>query len=146
MEEQEKDKIYKEFRPSVNMTADQLGKWLKTDESKSVGWDSGDGESIGHKSGAHIIKILEKKKADLTTADYKHMQKVHGYIARHNRRKNLMNLKTRIGTIRLKTGATISPKNDASRHLILPNLFVYLLFRFFGILDFHFFQFTLRFT
>ena len=65
------------------MTAAALEKWLKTDESKAVGWDSGDGESIGHKSGERIIKILQKKKAELTAADYQHMQKVHGYIARH---------------------------------------------------------------
>ncbi|TSJ34900.1 DUF3140 domain-containing protein, partial [Mucilaginibacter corticis] len=64
-----------------------LEKWLKTEESKSVGWDSGDGESIGHKSGEHIIKILNKKKTDLTAADYQHMQKVYGYVARHMAQK-----------------------------------------------------------
>lgn len=83
MEKREQDEIYQEFKKSVNMTASELEKWLKTEESKKVGWNSGDGESIGHKSGAHIIRILKKKKEELTTADYKHMQKVHGYVARH---------------------------------------------------------------
>jgi len=69
------------------MTASALEKWLKTEESKSVGWDSGDGESIGHKSGEHIIKILHKKKDELTTPDYKHMQKVNGYVKRHMAQK-----------------------------------------------------------
>ena len=65
------------------MTAATLEKWLKTEESKLVGWDSGDGESIAHKSGGHIINILQKKKSDLTEPGYKHMQKVNGYIKRH---------------------------------------------------------------
>lgn len=82
-----KDEIYKDFKKSVNMSASALEKWLKTDESKKVGWDSGDGESVGHKSGEKIIHILDKKKGDLTNADYKHMQKVNGYIARHMAQK-----------------------------------------------------------
>ncbi|MCO5934982.1 DUF3140 domain-containing protein [Mucilaginibacter sp. RB4R14] len=86
-EKQEHEEIYKEFNKTVNMTVPTLEKWLITEESKKVGFDSGDGESIGHKSGKHIIKILKKKKNDLTDADYKHMQKVHGYIARHMAQK-----------------------------------------------------------
>ncbi|MBC6991877.1 DUF3140 domain-containing protein [Hymenobacter sp. BT491] len=75
--------IYTDFKQQVNMTAGEIEKWLKTDESKSVGQDSGDGESIGHKSGEHIIEILRKKKAELTAADKAHMHKVHSYISRH---------------------------------------------------------------
>jgi hypothetical protein len=87
MQENEKEDIYKEFKSHVNMTPAVLKKWLQTEESKKVGWDSGDGESVGHKSGEKIIHILEKKKAELTDADYKHMQKVNGYIARHTAQK-----------------------------------------------------------
>jgi hypothetical protein len=83
MEKEKQEEIYQEFKTNVNMTPAQLEKWLKTEESRAVGWDSGDGESIGHKSGEHIIKILQKKKDRLTEADYKHMQKVNGYIKRH---------------------------------------------------------------
>jgi hypothetical protein len=86
-QQKEHNKIYKEFKKTVNMSISALEKWLKTDESKKVGWDSGDGESIGHKSGEHIIKILGRKKAELTDADYTHMAKVHGYIARHMAQK-----------------------------------------------------------
>ncbi|RSK29779.1 DUF3140 domain-containing protein [Hymenobacter metallilatus] len=77
------DDIYTSFKQEVNMTATELEKWLKTEESKSVGQDSGDGSSIGHHSGEKIIRILHKKKADLTAADEEHMHKVHSYISRH---------------------------------------------------------------
>jgi hypothetical protein len=78
------DNIYADFKKQVNMTASELEKWLDTDESKSVGQDSGDGTSIGRKSGEQIITILRKKKADLTDADEAHMHKVHSYISRHS--------------------------------------------------------------
>lgn len=87
VQDKEQAEIYKEFKHLVNIPASTLEKWLKTDESKSVGWDSGDGESIGHKSGEKIIHILGKHKADLTDAEYKHMQKVVGYIKRHMAQK-----------------------------------------------------------
>ena len=76
--------LYTEFKHDVNMTASELTRWLKTEESKSVGQDSGDGESIGHKSGEHIIRILDKKKADITADDEAHMHKVHSYVSRHS--------------------------------------------------------------
>ena len=72
-----------EFRRDVNMSAAELQRWLQTAESKSVGQDSGDGESIGHHSGEQIVRILHKKAADLTAADEQHMHKVHSYISRH---------------------------------------------------------------
>jgi hypothetical protein len=74
--------IYAEFHQQVNMTATELEHWLTTEESKSVGQDDG-GESIGHKSGRHIVQILGKKKAVLTSDDEAHMHKVHAYISRH---------------------------------------------------------------
>jgi hypothetical protein len=83
MEKDKQTEIYQAFKEEVNMTPASLKKWLKTDESKSVGWDSGDGESIGHKSGERIVELLAKRKDELTDADYEHMQKVHGYIRRH---------------------------------------------------------------
>ncbi|AXH37151.1 DUF3140 domain-containing protein [Humibacter sp. BT305] len=72
-----------EFREAVNMTPKQLDRWLGTDESKEVGQKGGGSESVGHRSGRHIIRILEKRKADLTSADYAHMRKVVGYVHRH---------------------------------------------------------------
>jgi hypothetical protein len=83
----EKQSIYKQFKSLVNMSASVLEKWLKTYESKHTGWDSGDGEAIGHKSGKKIIRILRKRKTELTDPDYSHMQKVIGYISRHKAQK-----------------------------------------------------------
>jgi len=83
MEADKQQKIYTEFYDNVNMTPSELEDWLETDKSKSVGQNSGDGEAIGHKSGRKIIKIKRKKKDELTEANYEHMQKVNGYIARH---------------------------------------------------------------
>ncbi len=85
--EEEQNEAYKNFKSLVNMNASQLEKWLKTEESKNTGLDSGDGEAIGHKSGKKIIAILKKKKAELTAADYKHMHKVIAYISRHKAQK-----------------------------------------------------------
>jgi len=77
------EEIYNEFYELVNMYPSELQDWLKTEESKSVGADSGDGESIGHKSGKKIISIKNTKKAKLSDSDYEHMNKVIGYIKRH---------------------------------------------------------------
>ncbi|MGI4834275.1 MAG: DUF3140 domain-containing protein [Janthinobacterium lividum] len=74
---------YATFKSEVNMTASELEKWLKTDESKSVGQHEGDGPSIGHQSGEHIVRILHKKKADLTPDDEHQLHRVHSYISRH---------------------------------------------------------------
>jgi len=79
--------LYKEFYDAVNMTPGELQKWLKTEESKGVGQDSGDGEAIGHKSGSHIVTIKNKRKDDLSVGDYDHMNKVIGYIRRHTAQK-----------------------------------------------------------
>jgi hypothetical protein len=40
-----------DFNKLVNMSADELEKWLKGDKSKRAGWPkSGSGEAIGHES------------------------------------------------------------------------------------------------
>ncbi|MDQ1125875.1 hypothetical protein QE428_000908 [Microbacterium sp. SORGH_AS 505] len=84
MDADEQQQITTDFDGAVNMTAAQIEKWLDTDESKAVGQKSGGGESTGHASGRRIVKILRKKKDELTGADYAHMKKVHGYVARHS--------------------------------------------------------------
>ncbi len=83
MENEEQKNIRQEFNDNVNMAPKELEEWLKTEDSKSVGQDSGDGEAIGHKSGKKIIKIKHKRKDELTKADYDHMKKVNSYISRH---------------------------------------------------------------
>ena len=78
------DQTRADFDDAVNMTASELKKWLDTDESKDVGQKKDGGESTGHESGRHIVRILEKKKADLTDDDLAHMRKVVGYVKRHS--------------------------------------------------------------
>jgi hypothetical protein len=76
------DKIWSDWKEAVNMTAGEIEKWLDTPESKRVGDKSG-GESIGHRSGRRIVRILDKKKTDLTDDDVEWMTKVVGYVHRH---------------------------------------------------------------
>lgn len=83
MTENDQDTL-EEFRKLVNMTPKKLENWLETDESRKVGFkENGKGESVGHESGRHIIKILEKKQSEYSDADIKHIHKVVGYIKRH---------------------------------------------------------------
>ena len=80
----DKDKVYRDFAHAVNMAPAELEDWLETEESQRVGWKGPEGgESIGHASGRRIVGLLRTKKADLGDADYAHMRKVVGYVARH---------------------------------------------------------------
>ncbi|WP_308916055.1 DUF3140 domain-containing protein [Jannaschia sp. LMIT008] len=77
------DEIWDEWTDLVNMTRSELRDWLKTEDSKAVGQDSGDGESKGHKSGERIVEILDTDKGDLSDDDWDHMGRVVGYVKRH---------------------------------------------------------------
>lgn len=86
MPELDRDKVAKDFHQAVNMTAAEIGRWLRTKESRAVGFKGADGqarESVGHASGRMIVAILGKRKTELTDADYRHMRKVVGYVNRH---------------------------------------------------------------
>jgi hypothetical protein len=79
-----RDAIVAEFRELVNMSAAALDAWLKTTESRSVGWmNDSSSESVGHASGRHIVRILHKRAHDYTDDDIEHMHNVVGYIKRH---------------------------------------------------------------
>jgi hypothetical protein len=82
--------ILNDFHAAVNMTPGELETWLKTEDSRSVGWAGGQAkheasgpESVGHHSGERIVQIKRTKQADLTQDDYDHMKKVVGYVHRH---------------------------------------------------------------
>ena len=91
MTDDDKNQIYKDFNAAVNMAPATLETFLDSDDSKRVGWKGKDGdgagESVGHASGRRIVEIKRTKKADLNDADYAHMKKVHGYVARHAAQK-----------------------------------------------------------
>ena len=77
------DGIWADWNAAVNMTAQEIERWLKTEESREVGDKSGGGESTGHRSGRRIVDILGTKKADLSESDVEWMTKVVGYVHRH---------------------------------------------------------------
>ena len=69
------------------MTAAEIEKWLKTKESRNVGWKGADGkarESVGHASGRRIVDILRMRDGELTAEDYAHMRKAIGFVRRHS--------------------------------------------------------------
>ena len=82
----DREKVRADFERAVNMTASELERWLRSEDSKKVGWKGRDGdraESVGHASGRRIVRILRKRKDELTDDDYAHLRKVVGYIHRH---------------------------------------------------------------
>jgi len=82
----------KDFNEAVNMDAAEIKKWLKTDESNSVGQKDKKGKIKGRKSGKKIIKILNKDSSNYKKKDFKHMKKVVGYVHRHLAQKPSGNL------------------------------------------------------
>ncbi len=81
---QELREVRDEFERSVNMTNREMERWLETEESRSVGWDrDGDGESVGHEMGRHIVELRNTPKDRLGEEDVKRMRKVVGYVHRH---------------------------------------------------------------
>jgi hypothetical protein len=86
LDSDDRDALVARFRAVVNMEPADLRSWLKTAESKAVGWpkDRGpDEESVGHASGRRILRLLGKSQDRLTDDDLKHMRKVIGYVHRH---------------------------------------------------------------
>jgi hypothetical protein len=84
MQKDERAELRKAFAEAVNMTPAQLETWLKSAQSKDVGYHrDGADESVGHASGRRIVAIKRKRVVDLTAADYSHMRKVIGYVHRH---------------------------------------------------------------
>jgi hypothetical protein len=69
------------FAQIVNMTPREIEGWHKTDESKSVGQDSGDGVSVGVKAGQRTLQLLRIKRAP-NADDIKHMRRVISFIRR----------------------------------------------------------------
>ncbi len=78
-----REQVWDEWGDLVNMSPSEIETFLDTDESRSVGQESGDGESTGHKSGRRIVEIRKTNKDALTDDQWDHMGKVVGYIKRH---------------------------------------------------------------
>lgn len=87
MAEIDRHKTLQDFHRAVNMSAGEIEKWLRTEESRKVGFKGKDGdarESVGHASGRRIVRILRKPKDELSADDYAHMRKVVGFVRRHS--------------------------------------------------------------
>lgn len=79
-----RDEVRGGFADAVNMSAEEIERWLRTSHSRAVGQKPpGGGESVGHASGRRIVRILRKPAAELDDGDYDHMRKVVGYVRRH---------------------------------------------------------------
>ncbi|MBL8546778.1 MAG: DUF3140 domain-containing protein [Hyphomonadaceae bacterium] len=69
------------FAECVNMTPREIENWHKTEQSASVGQDSGDGVSVGVKAGQRTIQLLRIKRMP-NADDIKHMRRVISFIRR----------------------------------------------------------------
>ena len=84
MTNEELQRISLQFQEVVNLSDLELEAWLRTDESKAVGFKpEGSGESVGHASGRRIVRLLRTRGEGLDEEDYRHMRTVIGYVHRH---------------------------------------------------------------
>jgi hypothetical protein len=84
MDQDERKRVRQAFAAAVNMSAEELEDWLGTPKSRVVGWKpDGGGESVGHRSGRYIVRILRTAASELSEEDYRHMRKVTGFVRRH---------------------------------------------------------------
>ncbi len=60
------------FAALVNMSPRDIAAWHKTDQSKSVGQDSGDGVSLGVKAGQRTIQLLRSKRWRYALMNWEH--------------------------------------------------------------------------
>ncbi len=75
------DEVRATFAKLVNMSPREIEAWHKTEQSASVGQDSGDGVSVGVKAGQRTIQLLRIKRAP-NDDDVKHMRRVISFIQR----------------------------------------------------------------
>jgi len=75
------DDVRAAFAKVVNMTPREIADWHATEESASVGQDSGDGVSVGVKAGQRTIQLLRIKRMP-NAEDIKHMRRVVNFINR----------------------------------------------------------------
>jgi len=87
------EEVHAAFALVVNMTPREIDTWHATEQSKSVGQDSGDGVSVGVKAGQRTIQLLRAKRAP-NVEDIKHMRRVISFINRMRTQSPLRNRET----------------------------------------------------
>jgi hypothetical protein len=106
----------RDFNKTVNMTAEELEKWLKGSSSKESGWSKSDGsgESVGHERYRHCFCLLPMHRPDNPI--------VAGRSSRFSKRTQRMILRNMTRTIcntcvesQHTTNATLPRKRKPSR-------------------------------
>lgn len=77
-----KEQIHAEFREFINMGAGELGKFLYSPESKLVDAEPMETDISARKGGDRTIKILRKKRFELTKTNYEHMERATAFITK----------------------------------------------------------------
>ncbi|MFC4494395.1 DUF3140 domain-containing protein [Streptomyces ovatisporus] len=76
--EHERDELWEEFHAVVNMTSRELEEWLRT---RSAGQETEElPDQAGTENGRHVLRILGKRRRDLTDDDVRVMRKVVGIV------------------------------------------------------------------
>ena len=79
-----KTKILNDWREVVNMTADEVERWLRDPRSRRCGMQrTGERETVGRKSGRRIVKMLRAGHDGWSASDWAWARKVVGYCKRH---------------------------------------------------------------
>lgn len=76
----EAEMAWEEFHGTVNMTAQELRTWLLTDASGEVAFTAEPDLDLSA-LGEHVVRILGKRKVDLTDDDVETMGRVIDYVA-----------------------------------------------------------------
>ena len=76
-----REDVYAEFRTMINMSPQELEKWLATKMSKAPAAEAGESELvIDKKISRKLVKILLKRKFMLTKGEYEYMDKIINHI------------------------------------------------------------------
>lgn len=73
------DTLWDEFHRVVNMTSHELEEWLRTrsaDEDSETVPDQAGTDQAGTPTGQEVLRVLRKRRTDLTTEDVKVMREV----------------------------------------------------------------------
>jgi hypothetical protein len=72
--------VWEEFHQAVNMTSEELRTWLLTDASGETALPADPGLELPE-LGGKVVRILRKRKVDLTADDVAVMEQVADYVA-----------------------------------------------------------------
>lgn len=71
------DRVWEEFHASVNMTSEELRRWLLTDASGEDAFPASGGVDA---EGEQIVRLLNKRRTDVTSSDIELMERVTEFV------------------------------------------------------------------